>query len=328
MTTKLEDAKKQFTDLMRNLNKKDQEQFLLFIVQEWKPMEVYQSRTDNLNKNSEDEPMDDPVFLLNSIAYDIRKKVPFNGILPTEYIEHPKKGENSDCESNITLHVDEFLYDDDDVNELIDDGKLKKYYCADCGSRNIKHLIFISHSMSRDALYFIFNTLLPPVKGKTVLDIGSRLGAVLYGAYVYTDAARIIGVEMNEEFCDLQQSIIKQFKMSDKIEILHKKIEYAPEEVRLSDIIVINNPFEFYLTESEQIEVWRFLKENIKKGAFLVTRPSVETMLKDLETGIVVSDWLKPLPSCQSNNQEFSSLSSVTSKDGRKYDNIVGYEII
>lgn len=329
MTAKLEDAKKQFTDLMRNLNKKDQEQFLLFIVQEWRPMEtVYQNRSDNVSKNADDELMDDPVFLLNSIAYDIRKKVPFNGILPTEHIEHPKKGENSECDSNITLHVDEFLYDDDDVNELIDDGKLNKYYCGDCGSRNIKHLIFISHSMSRDALYFIFNTLLPTIKGKTVLDIGSRLGVVLYGAYVYTDAARIIGVEMNEEFCDLQRSIVKQFKMNDKIEILHKKIEDAPEVVKASDVVVINNPFEFYLTESEQIEIWRFLKDNIKKGAFLITRPSVETMLENLQTGIVVSEWLKPLPSCQSNNQEFSSLSSVTSKDGRKYDNIIGYEVI
>lgn len=41
----------------------------------------------------EDAIIDDPVFLLNSIAYDIRKRVPFNGILSTEHIESPKKGE-------------------------------------------------------------------------------------------------------------------------------------------------------------------------------------------------------------------------------------------
>lgn len=38
------------------------------------------------------------------------------------------------------MHVDEFLYDDDDMNELIDNGKLQKYYCIDCGSRDIKPL--------------------------------------------------------------------------------------------------------------------------------------------------------------------------------------------
>ena len=35
--------------------------------------------------------------------------------------------------------------------------------------------------MSHDELYEIFNDLLPTIKGKTVLDVGSRLGAVLYG---------------------------------------------------------------------------------------------------------------------------------------------------
>ena len=39
---------------------------------------------------------------------------------------------------------------------------------------------FISHSMSREQLKFIFCDLLPDLSGKTVLDIGSRMGPVLY----------------------------------------------------------------------------------------------------------------------------------------------------
>lgn len=35
--------------------------------------------------------------------------------------------------------------------------------------------------MSKDCLYHIFNNMLPTLEGKTVLDVGSRLGAVLYG---------------------------------------------------------------------------------------------------------------------------------------------------
>lgn len=38
--------------------------------------------------------------------------------------------------------------------------------------------------MSQDGLYFIFKVLLPALKNKTVLDIGSRLGAVLYGVRI------------------------------------------------------------------------------------------------------------------------------------------------
>lgn len=45
-------------------------------------------------------------------------------------------------------------------------------------------LVFLSHSMSQDGLYFIFKVLLPTLENKTVLDVGSRLGAVLYGVRI------------------------------------------------------------------------------------------------------------------------------------------------
>lgn len=45
-------------------------------------------------------------------------------------------------------------------------------------------LVYLSHSMSRDGLLFIFKVLLPTLKNKTILDIGSRLGAVLYGVKI------------------------------------------------------------------------------------------------------------------------------------------------
>jgi hypothetical protein len=32
----------------------------------------------------------------------------------------------------------------------------------------------------------MFRKLLPPLDGKTVLDVGSRLGAVLYGAFYHS----------------------------------------------------------------------------------------------------------------------------------------------
>jgi len=41
---------------------------------------------------------------------------------------------------------------------------------------------YISHSASRERLAYIFRALLPPIPEDAVLlDIGSRLGAVLYG---------------------------------------------------------------------------------------------------------------------------------------------------
>lgn len=36
-----------------------------------------------------------------------------------------------------TVNVDNFLYDDDDVDELCNDNLLQRNYCQDCGSKNI-----------------------------------------------------------------------------------------------------------------------------------------------------------------------------------------------
>lgn len=58
--------------------------------------------------------------------------------------------------------MDLFLYDDDDLIELENNEQLQRYYCLNCGSRNIeplsKHCFFLN----------IFN---PSVYGDAILDI-------------------------------------------------------------------------------------------------------------------------------------------------------------
>lgn len=39
-----------------------------------------------------------------------------------------------------TLHVDAFLYDEEHIDELEDQGLLARNYCRDCGSRKIEPL--------------------------------------------------------------------------------------------------------------------------------------------------------------------------------------------
>lgn len=57
------------------------------------------------------------------------------------------------------------------------------------------------------------------VEGATIVDVGSRLGVLCYGAYLMTNAARIIGVELNADFCALQESVIDKFAMGDRIKV-------------------------------------------------------------------------------------------------------------
>nr|CAD7397821.1 unnamed protein product [Timema poppensis] len=148
------------------------------------------------------------------------------------------------------IHVDSFLYDDDDFDDMCSDGKVPRFFCKDCDSRNTEPLEVISHSLSRTRLKYIFQAMLPPLEYLTLLDVGSRLGAVLYGlcpvlggggspsafspygdpyprgdslapavsllvfqAFLYTNAAKIIGVEINSDFCKLQTKTIRKHSM-------------------------------------------------------------------------------------------------------------------
>eukprot|EP00122_Pirum_gemmata_P011768 Pgem_evm1s10908 len=57
---------------------------------------------------------------------------------------------------------------------------MSRAVCCSCGSKKTKMLDFISHSMSLPQLNFMFKNMLPSLANKTVVDVGSRTGAVLY----------------------------------------------------------------------------------------------------------------------------------------------------
>lgn len=76
--------------------------------------------------------------MLIKIGNSIKKIVPFEAEMPSEVITPPMVGDQSDCNKVNTLHVDEFLYDEMEVNDLVKKGKLKRRYCRDCTSRNVQ----------------------------------------------------------------------------------------------------------------------------------------------------------------------------------------------
>lgn len=85
---------------------------------------------------------------LINIGETIKGIVPFEAEMPSEKIAPPTIGDQADCNAVNTCHVDEFLYDQDEVHELVKDGKLKRHYCLDCNSRNIK--------VGRTIIYIIY----------------------------------------------------------------------------------------------------------------------------------------------------------------------------
>lgn len=280
----LPEAQEEFLNIVRKLNDSDNfKQLLGWIHWNW------------LN-DCNPKPSETPEEILDAIAHDLRSSVPTEAVFPSEIIRPPASGKNSDCEQQHTVHVDAFLYDDEMVDALCEEGKLARSYCLQCGSINTRPLTFISHSLSRERLLFVFKSMLPPLRNKIVLDIGSRLGAVLYGAYVYTKASKIVGVEMNADLCNIQNKLIKKYNFQDRIEIVEANIADRPDVILSADVIIMNNVFEFFMETEEQVSVWRFLRQTIKPGTLLVTIPPLEETFSQLQTGIILSEWVQELP--------------------------------
>jgi len=158
--------------------------------------------------------------LLTYIIEDLRNTVPVNAEAPSEKITIPSGTEEYDgFTADNTVHVDGFLYEDDErIDELCDQGKLSRNYCLDCGSKKTKPLNFITHSATLSQLRFIFgNSVLGDIAGKTLVDIGSRLGSVLYTGHLMSKASKLVGIEINEYFANLQKELItKKFKLNIK----------------------------------------------------------------------------------------------------------------
>lgn len=214
----LEEVKSSFLRTLSKLDPKDSEGFVEWVTEHCSNTYTCKQSGENIDytfKWAEKR--------LKNITKDIKRIIPLQGVLETEKIRHPEEGKGLACEPSTTVHVDSFLYSDEDIDKLCDEGKMSRNYCKQCGSHNTAPLTFISHSSSLVQLKFIFQAALPSIAtnlaDKLLVDVGSRLGAVLYGAYHFSPIKKIVGVEINSELCDLQQKITEKYRMHDRVEI-------------------------------------------------------------------------------------------------------------
>ncbi|XP_037756531.1 uncharacterized protein LOC102938422 isoform X1 [Chelonia mydas] len=257
--------------------------------------------------------------VLRSIAEDLRNCLPIEAMLNSEHLAIQKILEQPEP----TVHVDAFLYDDDIIDSLCEKGKMSRNYCVVCGSHKTAPLEFISHSFSLMELKFLYQYALPDLTGKILVDVGSRLGAVLFGAdvfwhsyfpqnspfgqklsmiglspkgYLYSSASQLYGVEMNADFCQLQEMIITKYQFTDRVKVLHSDICTQASLLQNADVVVMNNVFEYFLDRLEQARAWEFMSHNMrKKGSLLVTVPSLEESISNLQTDILLSQWVEEM---------------------------------
>ncbi|XP_060150736.1 uncharacterized protein [Globicephala melas] len=194
-------------------------------------------------------------IMLKNIAEDLRNCLPLETMLSSEHLALQKIQQQPEP----TVHVDAFLYDEDFIDSLCEEGKMSRYYCMVCGSHQTAPLGFISHSFSLMELKFIYHHVLPDLSGKVLVDVGSRLGTVLYG-------------------------------------VLHADICTQGSLLQNADVIIMNNVFEYFLNEAEQARAWEYISHNVRKrGSLLVTVPSLEDSLSSLQIyPLVAPEFLYP----------------------------------
>ncbi|CAB3398268.1 unnamed protein product [Caenorhabditis bovis] len=218
------------------------------------------------------------------------------GVMKPSYdrvANYPKNGHASDCNETNTLEIDNFLYDEDDIDVLVDERVISRHYCKKCGSKDLEPLNFISHSFAKKQIQFVFEKLLPEEGADLILDVGSRLGAVVYGASIFTDGnIKVVGVERDSELVKVTMDTIKQFKLKN-IEIVDNDIRQVPQVVESAQFIIMHNVFSFFMTDSEQEDCWEFMHKHMKKGTILIHHPEIELSTEYLNLSFNVKDWLE-----------------------------------
>lgn len=309
----MSEAIEQFQGLLQRIKPEFTNKFLSWIKQSIEDQE-------ETCKQSNDD------VILQSIQEDLRESLPITASTETEVVLCPKVGPNADCDPRTTLHVDAFLYDEDVVDELCDEGKMSRNYCTQCGSRDVKPLTFITHSASVPQIKYIFKHLLVDLRNKKVLDVGSRTGAILYGAYLFSEATQIIGVEIDTTFCQLQQKVLEKYSMKDRIQVIHRDVLLCEETLRSADVVILNNVFEFFMPPDLQIKIWRFLSQVLRKaGQIIITNPSIEESLADLQTFIDLPSWLTSVDITGRRDAALTSL--FKSQDDSDLDDIHMYTV-
>ncbi|XP_008572254.1 PREDICTED: uncharacterized protein LOC103591546 [Galeopterus variegatus] len=251
-------------------------------------------------------------IILKNIAEDLRNCLPLETMLSSEHLALQKIQQQPEP----TVHVDAFLYDEDFIDSLCEEGKMSRNYCMMCGSRQISPLGFISHSFSLMELKFIYHHVLPDLSGKVLVDVGSRLGTVLYGIARYqADFCMPNGtyirlsfpsVRLRMSFHYIPNSVSLYFftgttsyEPFEDSTVLHADICSQGSLLQNADIVIMNNVFEYFLNEAEQA---RYVTISSKKSVIKIYPARYEKrLIRDcgiyqLLTNIQLIPWVEEIP--------------------------------
>uniref|UniRef100_A0A0K0CUA1 Class I SAM-dependent methyltransferase n=1 Tax=Angiostrongylus cantonensis TaxID=6313 RepID=A0A0K0CUA1_ANGCA len=182
------------------------------------------------------------------------------------------------------IQVDCFLYDDYALHEMMKSGKFGRYHY----SIPFVELREFSHwNCKLQKLKILYGNLVPLKSQRDdfrVLDIGSRLGAVIYAACIYGYGA--------VTHLSLMSSAISVFRLSN-IEVVCADVRSRYDVVSQADLIVMNNVFSFFWDTEQQADCFEFIHKHAKKGCFIIHNPDIETASAHLKLPFTINEWIE-----------------------------------
>ena len=139
--------------------------------------------------------------------------------------------------------------------------------------------------------------MLPDLTGKHVVDVGSRLGIVLFGAQVYSNAARATGIELSASLCGVQEKLIGEYSVKGRaaLSVVCANVLDCATLLASADVVVLNNVFQFFASREEQLRLWMFLRATLTRpGCIIVSVPSLREALDTAQVeSLVLDEWVE-----------------------------------
>jgi hypothetical protein len=183
--------------------------------------------------------------------------------------------------------------------------------CPHCSasSAHLRLRTHITHSVNFAHLSLLFSSFLPSHipdlqrPSFTLLDVGSRLGNVLYHAAL-TTACRSVGVESNGHFADLSRRLVEKYGLTSRVHIVEGRVEDREELVRSADLVHFFNPFELHCTRQEHRRLLAWLRsvychEEGRRSRWILSIPDMESIYERAGSDIDVGEWLERVDCCR-----------------------------
>lgn len=99
--------------------------------------------------------------------------------------------------------------------------------------------------------------------------------------FYFSNLESIVGVEYNPYFTNIQNQIVKKYKMQSRVKVICNDIQKEKELLGRADVVLLNNVFDAFVEGAEQLQIWEYILSSVsKKGAIIITHPSIETSLE------------------------------------------------